>query len=69
MGLNFIILHMFYIVYLIETTYFNIMLDEEKQLCKNIDNFGIVYKWLNLTNIFSFCMWFPEFLKRIYVWS
>ena len=69
MGLNFIILHMFYIVYLIETTYFNIMLDEEKQLCKNVDNFGIVYKWLNLNYIFRFSMWFPDHVKIIFPWT
>ena len=68
MGLIFIIQHMFYIVYLIETSYFRI-LEEYKQLCKNVDNFGVVYKWLNLTYIFSFRMCFPELVKRIFLWS
>ena len=64
-----IIQYMFYIVYTIETSYFNITLDELKADYNYVDKFGILYKWLNLYYIFSFSMWFLEHVRRIFPWS
>ena len=64
-----IIQYMFYIVYTIETSYFNITLDELKADYNYVDKFGILYKWLNLYYIFCFSMWFLEHVRRIFPWS